>query len=278
MARSALDTARTKPQTSELVTLEVLRRELVSPNISRVTFGRGDVESFVPLGSDQWFRLFIPVSDGSLARVPNRLSTLSYAKFLTVSKSVRPILRNYTVRAYRADGPDGPEIDVDFVLHGSAADGTAGPASTWASTCEPGAVVGILDEGVGYAPPAGLTDVVLVADETALPAVAGILASLPRDTTGHAIIEVPTAADRQELDGPEGVSVTWVTREEAPGSPPGPAALAAAVALGVSGETTYAWVAGESALAVGLRRAWVAAGVPKQHISFCGYWKAGRRH
>lgn len=277
MARSTLDTARTAPQTSELVTLEVLRRELVSPHVSRVTLGRRDAEKFVPLGFDQWFRLFIPVSAELLSRVPNRLSTLSYAKFLTVSKTVRPILRNYTVRAYRADGPHGPEIDVDLVLHGSTTDGTAGPASTWASTCEPGAVVGILDEGVAYDPPAGLTDVVLVADETALPAVAGILASLPRDATGRAIIEVPEAADRQELAGPDGVEVTWVTRE-APGETPGSAALAAATALDVTGDSTYAWVAGESALAVGLRRHWVASGVPKQNISFCGYWKAGRHH
>lgn len=277
MARSTLDTARTKPQTTELVTLEVLRRELVSPNVARVTLGRGDVEKFVPLGFDQWFRLFIPVSDDSLSRVPNRLSTLSYAKFLTVSKTVRPILRNYTVRAYRAEGADGPEVDVDFVIHGSASDGTAGPASTWASTCEPGAVVGILDEGLTFNPPPGITDVVLVADETALPAVAGILASLPRETTGHAIIEVPEAADRQEVEAPDGVSVTWVTRDD-PAATPGPAALAAAVALGAIGERTYAWVAGESALPVALRRLWVAAGVPKHHISFCGYWKAGRHH
>ncbi|WP_410626009.1 hypothetical protein [Amycolatopsis sp. cmx-8-4] len=39
------------------------------------------------------------------------------------------------VRAYRPDGPDGPEFDVGFVLHGSAADGTAGPAATWAQNC-----------------------------------------------------------------------------------------------------------------------------------------------
>ena len=277
MARTTLDTARTKPQTTELVTLEVLRRELVSPNVARVTLGRGDVEKFVPLGFDQWFRLFIPVSDSSLSRVPNRLSTLSYAKFLTVSKTVRPILRNYTVRAYRADGEHGPELDVDLVLHGSATDGTAGPASLWASTCEPGAVVGILDEGITFDPPPGLTDVVLVGDETALPAVAGILASLPRGTTGRAVIEVPELADRQELEAPDGVEVTWVTRDD-PTATPGPAALAAAVALGVSGDRTYAWVAGESALPVALRRLWVAAGVPKHHISFCGYWKAGRHH
>lgn len=59
----------------------------------------------------------------------------------------RPVLRSYSVRAYRPDGPDGPELDIDFVLHGSAADGTAGPAATWAQHCARDDAVAILDEG-----------------------------------------------------------------------------------------------------------------------------------
>lgn len=82
------------------------------------------------MGHDQWFRLFLPVSANSLTRLPPRLTTLSYARFLTISKTDRPVLRNYSVRARRPAGPEGPEIDVDFVLHGSAADGTAGPATS----------------------------------------------------------------------------------------------------------------------------------------------------
>ncbi|MEV5504712.1 siderophore-interacting protein [Nonomuraea fuscirosea] len=74
------------------------------------------------MGYDQWFRLFLPVSANSLTRFPPRLTTLGYARFLTISKTDRPVLRNYSVRACR---PAGPEIDVDFVPHGSAADGTA---------------------------------------------------------------------------------------------------------------------------------------------------------
>jgi NADPH-dependent ferric siderophore reductase len=61
-----------------------------------------------------------------LARLPKTLNPLSYAKYLTIAKTTRQVLRNYSVRAYRPDGPDGPELDVDFVLHGSAEHGTAG--------------------------------------------------------------------------------------------------------------------------------------------------------
>jgi hypothetical protein len=57
------------------------------------------------------------------------------------------------VRAFRADGPQGPELDVGFVVHGSPAAGTSGPAATWAQTCAVGDAVAILDEGITF--PAG---------------------------------------------------------------------------------------------------------------------------
>src|SRR5699024_12415983 len=99
-----------------LLTLEVLRTERLSKSFSRVTLGRGDIDEFVYMGFDQWFRLFIPVSEDSLARLPAKLDTLAYMRYLTISKTSRPVLRNYTVAAYRPEGPDGPELDVDFEI------------------------------------------------------------------------------------------------------------------------------------------------------------------
>ena len=275
MARQNLTATRIKPATSELLTLSVRRSERISPGFQRVTLGGGDIERFVPMGFDQWFRLFLPTGedqDASLRRLPARLDTLAYARYLLISQAVRPVLRNYTVRAYRADGPDGPELDVDFVLH-QAADGTSGPAATWAQGCVPGDAVAILDEGIGFNPPADITgDLLLVADETGLPAVAGILASLPADAIGRAVVEVGHPDDRRPLTGPPGVEITWAVRTD-PFAVPGRAALAAAraVPVPVSG---YGWVVGEQSLCADLRRHWVDAGLPKSSISFCGYWKA----
>jgi NADPH-dependent ferric siderophore reductase len=173
MAKSTEAARRIKPQASELLTLHVIRRQVITPNMSRVTLGSGDIAKFVPMGFDQWFRLFIPIAEEeTLSRLPQKLNTLSYAKYLTISKTKRPVLRNYTVRAYREVGTDGPELDIDFVLHGDAAAGTAGPAASWAARCEPGDAVAILDEGIGFVQPVETDSVVLVADETGLPAVA----------------------------------------------------------------------------------------------------------
>ncbi|GAB3767552.1 siderophore-interacting protein [Microlunatus parietis] len=280
MARTNLTARRIKPETTELITVRVLRRELISEHFVRVTVGGAELERFVPLGFDQWFRLFLPVPGGTLDRVPSRLTTLSYARFLTVAKLERPVLRNYTVRAFRPIGPEGPELDIDFVRHGSGSNGsgddaTAGPATVWADTCEPGDVAAILDEGVGFNPPPDTDRVILVADETGLPATAAILASLPEGTRGVAVIEVPALGDRQELPVPFGVEVTWVTRAD-PTAVPGQAALAVATDLAGPDSTGYGWVVGEQSLASGLRRHWVRTGTPKDRVMFCGYWRSLR--
>jgi len=276
MAKTTTAARRIKPDVSELLTLEVVRRELVTPGMARITLGKGDIAKFVPMGFDQWFRLFIPVADDdSLSRLPQKLNTLSYARYLTISKTRRPVLRNYTVRAWREDGPSGPEIDVDFVLHGDETAGTAGPAASWAARCAPGDAVAILDEGIGFVQPSGTDSVLLVADETGLPAVAGILSSLPADTVGIALVEVGATDDIQNLDGPVGVDVRFVVRSDARATP-GVAVLKAAEALPALGERCFAWTVGESALVAGARRHWIATGVPKDNIMFCGYWKASR--
>lgn len=278
MATQNLSSVGRKPESVELLVLHVLGSERVTPHLQRVTFGGGDIERFGAMGFDQWFRLFIPVSEQGLARVPKKMSLLSYTRFMTVSKADRPIMRNYTARAYRPDGPGGPELDIDFVVHGSAEDGTAGPAATWSTTCVSGDTVGILDEGIGFNPPEHLqgAPVVLVADESGLPALAAVLSSLPTDATGHAYVEVPGPEDQQDLAHPAGVEITWVARQD-PDAVPGRAVLATVLTAPVP-DTFYGWVVGESALPVAVRRHWTAAGVPKENIMFCGYWRAGKSH
>src|SRR5699024_10389053 len=105
MARENMRARGVKPEQPKLLTLEVLRTERLSKSFSRVTLGRGDIDEFVYMGFDQWFRLFIPVSEDSLARLPAKLDTLAYMRYLTISKTSRPVLRNYTVAAYRPEGP-----------------------------------------------------------------------------------------------------------------------------------------------------------------------------
>lgn len=266
-----------KPETQELIHLTVQRTERLSPHWMRVTLGGGEIEKFRPMGYDQWFRLFLPIGgDAGLDRVPAKANKMfGYLKFLRIPDGERPVMRNYSVRAYRrAEGDRGAEIDVDFVLHGSAAEGTAGPASRWAETCTPGEHVLIIDEGLTFNPERGTDRVLLVGDETALPAIASIAASVPAHATGTAIIEVPSLDDALDFAHPEGLSVEWVLRPH--DEQPGALALQRVAELDLPTEPFHTYAAGEQSLASGVRKLLVGErGVDKNSVSFCGYWKVG---
>jgi NADPH-dependent ferric siderophore reductase len=252
--------------------LEVAGGERVSPNVVRVTLGGEGLGRFTPLGFDQWFRLFLPRPGQDTLKLPTATSGLWYAQYLATAKQKRPYVRNYTVRAYRAEQR---ELDVDFVIHREA-DGSCGPAASFALNAKPGDQVGLLDQGIGYNPRHEHDWTLLIADETGLPAVAGICESLPGDAKGLAIVELPSAEDRQEFRVPAGVELHWVPRDGA-GGVPGGLALSRLRETQLLGGTVYAYLVGESALVTGGRRHLVEElRVPKNQVDFIGYWRHGR--
>lgn len=281
-----------KPRDPHILRLDVVRTQQISPNFQRVTLGGADLDRFEAMGRDQWFRLFLPQDPATPPNLPSSPGVRWWPQVLRMHESERPYVRNYTVAAFR---PDERELDVDFVLHDAPHDGQArdagevataetgrasfipsgssvGVASDWASDATPGRPVGLLDQGVMWNPPADTAHVLVVADETGLPAVAGIARDLAPGTTGLIVVELPTLADARELGAPDGVEVRWVSRE-ATDAAAGTLALATASAAPLPTTGVYGFVVGEQALVTGLRRALVARGVPKSHITFCGYWR-----
>lgn len=251
---------------SGLVLTNVRRTARISHHIVRVTLAGGDLHRFEYQGFDQWFRLALPVRDENrFDNLPQRFGVGGLLKFLTLPKGTRPVIRNYTIRQF---AQQLGELDVDFVIHGT--EGVAGP---WATSVEPGTQVGLIDQGRGWAPvPA--RRLLIVADESAMPAALGILRDLPRDAVGDAIIELFDARDTQDAEAPEGVTVHWLLRD--PAASPGTAALPALRELSLD-DSLYAFAAGESALATGTRRHLVnERHVPKANVTFCGYWRVGR--
>lgn len=253
-----------------LYTARVVRAERISPHMVRVTFRGADLTRLPQRGYDQWFRLFLPRSDGvtDFAAVPDGFGVGGYLRYLTARSGTRPPVRSYTVRAHR---PAAGELDADFVAHGD--EGIAGP---WAQRAQPGEQVALIDQGRGFDSFADADAVLLVGDESALPAVAGILRDLPRESAGLAIVELPDPADRQDVAGPEGVEVRWLARTH-PHDRPGLLALDAVRAWAPKRPATLqAYLAGEQHLVAEGRRHLVAAGVPKARITFSGYWRVGR--
>ncbi|WP_241843232.1 siderophore-interacting protein [Agromyces albus] len=248
-----------------VVHAEVVDAVRISPHFVRLTVAGDDLAGWRHLGFDQWFRLAVPVSDQTrFDNLAGTYDTAGYLKYLILPKATRPVIRNYTVRRFR---PEDGELDIDFVVHGD--DGVAGP---WAGSLPLGASVALIDQGCGYRGIAADWSL-LVGDESALPAVAGILRDMPRDSRGHALIELPEFGDQQEVDAPEGMSVHWIVRR--PEAPIGRTALEHLRELAFPEGTVNAFAAGESKLATGARRHLVnERGVPKSNVTFCGYWRA----
>jgi NADPH-dependent ferric siderophore reductase len=70
--------------------------------------------------------------------------------------------------------------------------------------------------GIEWAPGTA-SRLLLVGDETALPAIRGVLRDLPADACGAAFVEVPVAADVQaDVSVPAGVELTWLPRDGVP--------------------------------------------------------------
>lgn len=249
-----------------LMHTRVARTEQVTPHMMRVTFSGGDLEHLEYKGFDQWFRLAIPVrTDDRLDNLPEKFGYGGLLKFVTLPKGTRPVIRNYTIREFR---PETGEMDVDFVVHGDA--GVAGP---WARSAAPGSEVALIDQGCGWQP-VDAEQSLIVADESGMPATLGILRDMPRNATGHAIIELFDERDRQDVDAPEGMTVHWLTREQ--DADPGSLALPALRDLTLPA-SLYGFTVGESALIKSVRRHLVnERNVPKANVTFCGYWRIGK--
>lgn len=262
----------TKPTDPRVFTAQLVRRTGVSPNLVRVTLGGPGLEHFTPLGYDQWFRMFLPREGQDQLRLPSRTSGLWYAQYLATPKAARPLVRNYTVRAFRAAGKGGgAELDIDFVLH----DEHAGPAGTWAAEAPIGSEVGILDQGLSFDPANGAEHIVIVADESGLPAALGVLASLPRDARVEAFIEIPGDEDDQPIELGAHMRVHWLPRADAHAKP-GELALETLRKATLPSGRGYAFVVGEQSLPVGARRHLVGeAGWDKADVTFVGYWRQG---
>ncbi|MWA10194.1 siderophore-interacting protein [Streptomyces sp. BA2] len=254
--------------------VHVLRTEYVTPSMIRVALGGDGLARMASAGRDQRIKIFLPHPGQDAPVMPDTTegdASSWYADWCALDPDVRGIMRTYTTRELRRD-PD--ELIVDFAVHGAAPSPHDGPATSWARSARPGARIGVLapieEENGAYdfRPPQDTDWVLLTADESALPAVAAILETLPPATPTRVWIEVHDPADKQELPTKADAQITWLTEEGAT-----PSAIRAAE---LPSGTSYAWVTGESATVKTVRRHLVGdRGFDRKRISFSGYWRKG---
>ncbi|WP_323747166.1 siderophore-interacting protein [Catenulispora pinisilvae] len=254
----------------------------LGPSIVRVTFGGEQLRDFAGGGRDQSFSLFLPRAGQQVPVVPTDAGDDWFGQWRAMGEDQRAVMRSYTIRSHDREHH---EVDVDFVLHGTASGasgstGSAGPASRWAAEAVPGDRVVLLgpadqdNRSIGFQPPADTDWVLIAADETALPAAAAILEWLPEEMRARAWIEVPDLRDTQELLSAAEADITWLVRD--PAQRPG-ALLADEIRdANFPDGAPYAWLAGEAAMIKTLRRHLVGErGFDRRRVEFSGYWRLG---
>jgi NADPH-dependent ferric siderophore reductase len=309
-----MTTTATTP-TMLLEELEVTRVERLSPSFVRVEFGSPALADLGVEGPfyDQRIKLVFPNAAGRLPSFEGADDSW-FETWLDIPEEERGAMRTYTIREVRGTGAD-TRLVVDFVVH---ADGEeSGPGGDWGASAAVGQRVmtmaplrGVEFGGIEFAPGTAKR-LLLVADETAVPAVAAVLECLPRTARGAVFLEVPVADDVLELRAPDGVAVHWLPRDGAPraeaihaavlehlGEEPATPVLDGEVdpdlwetptysssgedvdravrVVGHDFDDLYAWIAGESSMVTGLRRALVKdLGIDRHQVAFMGYWRVG---
>lgn len=225
-----------KPETRTVVPnlreAVVVGAENVTPLMRRVKFSCADVGPYV--GGEMHVRILIPPK----GRKPSWPGYRPDGRLDWPTGEDKLIARAYTIRAVDVARQ---ELWVDFFQHSH--EGVATPGGDFARDAMPGDVVALIGPGSGGVPSA--RSIVMVGDESALPAIARIVAEVPRGTEIKALIEVENAEEEQPLPTAGNLHVRWLHRERYPAGSTGTIAEEAKANLASIDSDTFVWVACE---------------------------------
>lgn len=158
----------------------------LSPLLTRITFTGEELAQFTPPRPAAHIKLlFAP--EGSDWSPDDK-------------EAPRPPSRTYTPLRY---DHDNRRLEVEFVHHGD------GLAATWATQAKAGDNIFIGGPGGGYDIPPDMADIVLVADDTALPAASMILDTLPEQCRATILGEVTNADEERPIQSRAETRAQW---------------------------------------------------------------------
>ena len=218
---TALESETVAAAPSVLITEAAVHRVTrTSPAFVRVELTSPAFVDLAETGLDTRIKLVLPGPTGTLPVIPP-VPEDYYLAWSGAPAEVRSPMRTYTIRDIVRDG-EQVRLVVDLVVHDDDGHGQ-GPACRWALSASPGDVIQVVgphrggEYGGTEFDPAGRSHLLLIGDETALPAISRILADLGPGHTGEVFLEVPSAADIADLPARAGFEVRWFAREEACG-------------------------------------------------------------
>ncbi len=237
---------------------EVLRTDRLTPSMVRVVLGGPGLAGFRPsTEADSYVNLAFPPPGAAYGPLFDPAEVKE-----TLAKDWWPARRRLTVR--RWDAAAG-ELTLDFVVHGDV-----GVAGAWALRARPGDVLVMEGPSSGYHPDPTADWHLLVGDESALPAIAVSLESLPAGARAVAVLVCDGPEHELVLSTDADLDLRWVHRSAAD-----PAPLPAAVASADLPEgRVHAFVHGEADEIRDIRRHLLTErGLTRAQMSCSPYWR-----
>jgi NADPH-dependent ferric siderophore reductase len=236
-----------------------------TPHLRRICLKHELLKGIGGLNPGAHIKIIIPGIKGEKAALPD----LSSGRPDWYDQKNKPVSRTYTIR--NLDSVNGV-VDIEFVLHGDA-----GPASAWAAKASVDDYLGLGIKKSGRAHEwAGWY--LFAGDETATPAIAAMLESLPAETAGVAFLEADSPSDIFTINTKSSVEVRWLSRD---GERPEHSdkllkAITAIEVPGVALYSRYAWIAGEHDMVKATKK-YVSEqmGFDREELHATVYWTAG---
>lgn len=240
------------------------RIEDVTPGMRRVHFSGPEVRDYMEAGPYVPNIKLLFAAPGEKLQMPIRGEN-----GIEWAEGQRAMVRTYTVRSAN---PAKGHLAVDFVRHGPT-----GLASSWAENAVEGSSLIALGGGGLVARESDW--LVLLGDETALPAIASTIERFKPAQRGVAYVEIANSSERQQIQTPEGFTIEWLERDgKAPGSTTLlQEALEAHEFPQMEWETgeVSIWVSAESEVFKFARRHLRERGFNKKSQLIIGYWHKG---
>lgn len=233
----------------------------ITPRIRQITVS-GGLDGFRPLAPDQFVYVLAPPHGRTHLTID---ADFSWERYTEMPDADRPVGAYYTVRRW---DPGAGALDLWVVLHGHHGDG-----ERWARSAAVGDPVALWGPRQAYERPERCRSVLLLGDETALPAIAAILESLSAGDRATVVIDAHEPAGGVELRSAAEVSMVSIVSIDGAGANP----LLDAVER-LAGEIdgdTYVWGGAESRQISAVRRfVRDTIGLPRDQVSLTGYWRA----
>jgi NADPH-dependent ferric siderophore reductase len=238
----------------------VVSRDELSPRMLRLTL-EGDCLRDVEVTQPGTSIRFVVPWPGSELELPEWQGN----EFLLADGS-RPALRTFTPL-----GPDGEHgrLDLQIVRH------PGGAVSQWAERAEVGTRAGVSGPGAGYDFPDGAEVLLVLGDETAMPAIAQLIEMAPASLRLDVHVETISDDARLDLGARDGDSLTWYTT--APGATPGHRLAEHVATLDELPEGTFVWASGEASAMQAIRNhVFKTLHAARERATVRGYWKPAR--